>query len=50
MLDFGLGTVNTFGKMLNLLEVIWNEYVQISKTEDALDTNTKQTSLPDFLK
>jgi hypothetical protein len=47
---FGPGTANTFRKMLDLSEVTWNEEVQVSKTEDVLHSNTKQTSLSDFLK
>ena len=48
---FGPGTANTFRKMLDLSEVTWNEDdVQVPKTEGVLQSNTKQTSLSDFLR
>jgi uncharacterized protein YecE (DUF72 family) len=47
---FGPGTANTFRKMWDLSEMTWNEDVQASRTEDVLHSNTKQTSLSDFLK
>jgi hypothetical protein len=48
---FGPVTANTFGKILELSEVTWND-VEVSQTEEgeALSKNTKQTSLSDFLK
>jgi len=45
---FGPGTANTFRKMLNLSEVTW-ENVEIRDTEMRTSSNTKQTSLSDFL-
>jgi hypothetical protein len=45
-----LHKVNTFRKMLDLSGVARNADVQVSKIEDILHTNTKQTSLSDFLK
>ncbi len=45
---FGLGTANTFRKMLDLSEVTWND-VKVPQTERA-SSNIKQTSLSDFLK
>ena len=45
---FGPGTANTFRKMLNLSEVTW-ENVKIPDTEMRTSSNTKQTSLSDFL-
>jgi len=45
---FGPGTANTFRKMLNLSEVTW-ENVEIPDTEMRTSSNTKQTSLSDFL-
>ena len=48
---FGPGTANTFRKMLDLSEVTWDE-VEVSQTgeKEALSSNTKQTTLSDFLK
>ena len=46
---FGPGTANTFGKMLDLSEVTWNDVV-IPNTGENASRNTKQTSLSDFLK
>jgi hypothetical protein len=46
---FGLGTSNTFRKMLELSEVTCND-VKISHSEGMKSSNTKQTSLSDFLK
>jgi uncharacterized protein YecE (DUF72 family) len=46
---FGPGTANTFRKMLDLSEVRW-ENVEIPDTEMRTSSNTKQTSLSDFLK
>jgi hypothetical protein len=46
---FGPGTANTFRKMLDLSEVTWDE-VKVSKTEEVLPSNTKQSTLSDFLK
>ena len=45
---FGPGTANTFRKMLNLSEVTW-ENVEIPDIEMRTSSNTKQTSLSDFL-
>jgi hypothetical protein len=45
---FGPGTANTFKKMLDLSEVTW-ENVEIPDTEMRTSSNTKQTSLSDFL-
>jgi hypothetical protein len=47
--DFGLGTANTFRKMLHLSEVTWNN-VMVPNTGKDASSNTKQTSLSDFLK
>ena len=48
---FGPGTANTFRKMLDLSELTWNkDETQVSKTEYVIHSNTKQTSLSDFLK
>ena len=44
---FGPGTANTFRKMLDLSEASWNG-VKLSKTEDVLPGNTKQSTLSDF--
>jgi hypothetical protein len=49
MLYFDPGTANTFRKMLDLSEVIWNN-VGITNTEKNASSNTKQSSLSDFLK
>ena len=46
---FGPGTANTFRKMLDLSEVTW-ENVEIPDTGMRTSSNTKQTSLSDFLK
>ena len=47
---FGSGTANTFRKMLDLSEVIWND-IQVPRAEGGvLSGNTKQTSISDFLK
>ena len=46
---FGPGTANTFRKMLDLSEVTW-ENVDIHDPEMRTSSNTKQTSLSDFLK
>ena len=46
---FGPGTANTFRKMLALPEVTWND-VKVPQDEDRISSNTKQTSLSDFLK
>ena len=46
---FGPGTANTFRKMLDLSEVIWND-VEIPHTGKNASSNTKQSSLSDFLK
>ena len=46
---FGPGTANTFRKMLDLSEVTWNN-VEIPDTGVRTSSNTKQTSLSDFLK
>jgi hypothetical protein len=46
---FAPGTANTFRKMLDLSEVTWNN-IPVSKTEESgLSSNTKQTTLSDFL-
>ena len=45
---FGPGTANIFKKMLDLSEVTW-ENVEIPDTEMRTSSNTKQTSLSDFL-
>ena len=47
---FGPGTANTFRKMLDLSEVTWKENVEIPDTGARTSSNTKQTSLSDFLK
>lgn len=44
---FGLGTANTFRKMLDSSEVTW-ENVEISDAERRTSSNTTQTSLSDF--
>ena len=48
---FGPGTANTFRKMLDLSDVAWND-VEVSQAEEkeALSSNTKKTTLSDFLK
>ncbi len=46
---FGPGTANTFRKMLDLSEVTWND-VEIPNTGERVSSNTKQSSLSDFLK
>ncbi len=46
---FGPGTANTFRKMLDLSEVTW-ENVEISDIKWRTSSNTKQSSLSDFLK
>jgi hypothetical protein len=46
---FGPGTANTFRTMLDLPEVIWND-VKVPQTEVGDRSETKQTSLSDFLK
>jgi len=43
------GTAKTFRKMLDLSEVTW-ENVDIHDPEMRTSSNTKQTSLSDFLK
>jgi uncharacterized protein YecE (DUF72 family) len=47
---FGPGTANIFRKMLDLSEMTWNENVEIPDTGAKISSNTKQTSLSDFLK
>jgi uncharacterized protein YecE (DUF72 family) len=46
---FGPGTANTFRQMLDLSEVTWNN-VNVPQDEKGISSNTKQTSLSDFLK
>jgi hypothetical protein len=46
---FGSGTANTFRNMLDLSEVRWDN-IEIPDTEVRTFSNTKQTSLSDFLK
>ena len=46
---FGPGTANTFRKMLDLSEVTWND-VEMPQYRKNASSNTKQTSLSDFLK
>ena len=46
---FGPGTANTFRKMLDLSEVTWDN-IKVPQTEVEDRSNTKQTSLSDFLK
>jgi uncharacterized protein YecE (DUF72 family) len=46
---FGPGTANIFRKMLDLSEMTWNENVEIPDTGVRPSSNTKQTSLSDFL-
>ena len=46
---FGPGTATTFRKILDLPEVTWQN-VDIHDTEMGTSSNTKQTSLSDFLK
>jgi hypothetical protein len=46
---FGPGTANTFRKMLDLSEVTWNG-VKVPQDEEGISSNTKQTSLSDYLK
>jgi hypothetical protein len=43
------GKANTFRKTLDLPEVTWNK-VEIPDTGENVSSNTKQTSLSDFLK
>ena len=44
-----LALLNTFRKMLDLSEATWND-VEITNTGEIASSNTKQTSLSDFLK
>ena len=46
---FGPRTANILRKMLELSEVTWND-VEIPDTGARISSNTKQTSLSDFLK
>jgi len=46
---FGPGTANTFRTMLDLPEDTWND-VKVPQTEVGDRSDTKQTSLSDFLK
>ena len=46
---FAPETANTFRKMLDLSELTWND-VEIPNTRENTYSNTKQTSLSDFLK
>ena len=48
--DFGPGTANTFRKMLDLSEVTWNDVKMSQAKGEVLSSNTKQTTLSDFLK
>jgi hypothetical protein len=47
---FGPRIGNTFRKMLGLSEVRCNDDAKVSKKKEALYSNTKQTTLSDFLK